>query len=69
LLGYIIYAGADWRDVPGTCFEIEALFRRDNVVKKPIFGEKLVADCLFPFVLTFVPQSHSDEFLQVVPAT
>jgi DNA-binding transcriptional LysR family regulator len=43
---YIIYAGADWRDVPGICFEIEALFRRDNVVKKPIFAEKLIADCL-----------------------
>lgn len=43
---YIIYAGADWSDIPELTPAMRNFFSQDNVVKESIFTEKLLSDCL-----------------------
>ncbi len=66
LRDFTVYAGADYRNMPGLAAspEVQRLFAMDNVVKESIFTEKLIQDCAQGGAVAFFPRHCGAESIE-----
>lgn len=66
LRDFTVYAGADYRNMPGlaTSPEVQRLFAMDNVVKESIFTKKLIQDCAQGGAVAFFPRHCGAESIE-----